>query len=79
MTTFTAFCQEADGSGTIWISTVEVEDDNVLTAISLAREACAEDWDYDPEDIHVLGIARGDVEICHWVDSHWVDICDREG
>ena len=72
MTTFTAFCQEAYGSGTIWISTVEADD--VLTAISLAREACAEDWDYDPEDIHVLGIAAGDVEILHWCG-----ICDREG
>ena len=72
MTIFTAFCQEADGSGTIWIGTVVCEDD-VMAAVSMAREACAADWDYDPEDVHVLGIARGEVEICHWVD-----ICDRE-
>lgn len=72
MTIFTAFCQEADGSGTIWISTIVCEDD-VTAAVAMAREACAADWDYDPDDIHVLGIARGDVEICHWED-----ICDRE-
>lgn len=66
---FTAFCQEVSGTGTIWIDTVEAND--TPGAIVTARKACAEAWDYDEEDIHVLGIIAGDVQVLHWMD-----ICD---
>lgn len=67
--TYTAFCQEASGTGTIWIDTVEAE--SLDAAIISARAACAEDWGADifaPEDIHVLGVAEGDTTILYWRD-----------
>lgn len=61
---YTAFCQDVDGSGTIWIDHVEAED--LEAAKAVAREACATDW--DAKSVHVLGLAAGKVEIAHWED-----------
>ena len=63
---FTAFCQEESGQGTIWIEAVEAED--LESAIKVAQQECAEAWEYDPDDVHVLGVAEGDVKILHWED-----------
>jgi len=77
MKTYTGFCQEADGTGTIWIGPVEAE--SVNNAIHAARVACGKDWNYGPgedcfgtlDDIHVLGIAEGTVSMLFWED-----VCD---
>lgn len=70
--TYTAFCQEATGEGTIWIDKVEA--DSLDEAITAARAACLSDWGRQlyPEDIHVLGIAEGNVTVLYWSD-----ICDN--
>ena len=52
--TYTAFCQQSDGRGTIWIETVEVPagtDNPVRDAKAAAIENCADDWQYDPADV----------------------------
>ena len=67
---FTGFCQSKDGTGTIWIESFESPRQ---FAIQEAKCLCAKAWDVDPDDIHVLGIAEGDVNILHWED-----ICDAE-
>lgn len=63
---YTAFCQQASGGGTIWIETVEAPDQD--SAIELARTTCASEWGYDREDVHVLGLALGNVNILMWDD-----------
>jgi hypothetical protein len=63
---FTAFCQQANGRGTIWIDGVEAK--SMSQAIKIARSNCAFDWGYDPKDVHVLGIASGDITIEFWED-----------
>lgn len=71
--TYTAFCQESDGTGTIWIA--DVEGATVEEACAAAVDACRADWgkeEYDADDIHVLGLARGSadggVNIVFWED-----------
>ncbi len=64
--TFTGFCQAATGKGTIWIEAVEAVDAD--HAKKLARQACADAWEYKLDRVHVLGIAEGDVEIVDWHD-----------
>lgn len=64
--TFTVFCQDADGGGTIWIDGVEA--DNKESAIEQGRAACAEDWGFDVDNVHCLGLAAGDVKILQWDD-----------
>lgn len=66
MNDYTAFCQHVSGSGTIWISDVIAP--NTDAAIEIARTRCSEDWCIPAEDIHVLGLAAGSVEILHWED-----------
>lgn len=66
--TFTGFCQQSNGKGTVWIGSFESTRE---LAIETARGLCAEVWGYDRDAIHVLGIAEGDVNILHWED-----ICD---
>lgn len=66
--TFTVFCQEPSGSGTIWIGTVTVPEPDVDQAIEAGRQACAEDWNREPKDVHVLGVVLGEAEICYWED-----------
>jgi hypothetical protein len=66
MTTYTAFCQSVDGTGTIWIAPVEGED--LSQAIVDAKSKCAADWDCETDDVHVLGLAEGNVKIVYWED-----------
>ncbi len=71
--TYTAFCQQANGEGTIWIDSVEADD--LEEAIFKAQVKCSSDWgveSYAPEDIHVLGLAEGTLNIVYWSD-----ICDN--
>lgn len=82
---YTAFCQESNGHGTVWISPVEVDaqsdrDSELQDAATQARYACAHDWDrYLNEDddspldisgIVCMGLAEGNVTIAMWDDSH---------
>lgn len=69
--TYTAFCQDIDGRGTIWIS--DVEADSPESAAGEAREKCAEDWGCDVEGVHCLGIAEGNVNILLWDDLDGVE------
>ena len=66
MAKYTAFCQQTNGRGTIWIDSVEADTDE--EAIEAAQEACASDWDYSPADVHVLGLIKGDVSVVYWDD-----------
>jgi hypothetical protein len=72
--TFTVFCQEASGQGTIHI--VAVEAANLEDAITAGKQQCIDDWSTGPDDtrwnmetVHCLGVASGDVEILHWQDQ----------
>ena len=74
--TFTVFCQETGGTGTIHIDTVEAAD--LESAIIAAKQQCIDDWSagtteaaspWNMETVHCLGVAAGDVEILHWQDQ----------
>jgi hypothetical protein len=74
--TFTVFCQQADQLGTIHIDAVEAAD--LASAILAGREQCLADWNggtrgenapFTLEDIHCLGVAKGNVRIFHWEDQ----------
>ncbi|MCD1651801.1 hypothetical protein K8090_12850 [Halomonas meridiana] len=85
--TYTAFCQESNGTGTVWISSIEVDaqedqDKELVAAEEQARYECARDWDRltDPDDedspldisgIVCMGLADGEVNIAMWDDSHF--------
>lgn len=64
--TFTAFCQEDTGEGTIWIESFDSA--GLEEAKEEAIALCAEAWGWPVERIHLLGIAEGDVKILHWED-----------
>jgi len=75
-TTFTVFCQESGGSGTIHIASVEAAD--LESAITAGKQQCIDDWSdgsapeesrWNEETVHCLGVAAGDVEILHWEDQ----------
>lgn len=73
MKTFTTFCQQADGKGTIHITSVKAR--NLKGAIAAGRRECHADWggrggEYKLKDIHCLGVAEGDVTILHWQDLY---------
>ena len=75
-TTFTVFCQESGGTGTIHIASVEAAD--LEAAIIAGKQQCIDDWSAGPtpdesrwneETVHCLGIAAGNIEILHWEDQ----------
>ena len=45
---FTVFCQEADGTGTIWIDTVFATDSDHAAVKGVAK--CCGDWNGDPDE-----------------------------
>lgn len=73
---FTVFCQEIGGGGTIHIDHVEAAD--LESAIIAGKQQCIDDWS-DPTDqaesrwnmatVHCLGVAAGEIEILHWQDQ----------
>ena len=62
---FTVFCRQKDGKGTTWIRVVQAKD--ALHATEVALSECATDWDYPREEIHVCGVATGDIDLT-WND-----------
>lgn len=71
--TFTAWCCQANGKGTINIASFEAAD--LTAAMETAKLQCMEDWqEENPANIHLLGIAAGDVEILHWNDINGGDM-----
>ena len=67
MPEYTVFCIEKSRQGTTWI--VAIKADNPDQAWRLGREQCAADWSFkDPSDIHVLGVAEGNIQILEWHD-----------
>ena len=67
MKTFTVFCQQADGIGTIWIQAVDAAD--LDEAKKVGRDACAIDWCCGVDEVCVLGVAEGDVHILYWIEN----------
>ncbi len=74
--TFTVFCQETGGNGTIHIATVEAADWEA--ALIAGKQQCIDDWSagsspeeirWNAETVHCLGIAAGNIEILHWEDQ----------
>ncbi len=66
MNTYTVWCQDSSGTGTIWIGTVDA--DSVEDAMEVGRSECHESWDGSIDAIHVLGVAEGYVRIKFWED-----------
>ena len=73
---FTVFCQETGGNGTIHIDHIEAGD--LEAAITAGKQQCIDDWSdrttetdspWNMETVHCLGVAAGDVEILHWQDQ----------
>lgn len=64
---YTVFCQEKGSGGTIWISAVWAS--SLDEAMNLGRAQCAADWDHLENDIHVLGVAEGNVRLAFWEDQ----------
>ena len=73
---FTVFCQETGGNGTIHIDCVEAAD--LEAAIIAGKQQCIDDWSdgtaeggspWNMDTVHCLGVAAGDVEILHWEDQ----------
>ena len=73
---FTVFCQETGGNGTIHIDHIEAAD--LESAITAGKQRCIDDWSagltegespWNMETVHCLGVAAGDVDILHWQDQ----------
>ena len=67
MKSHTVFCQGFGGERTIWIECVEADD--LESAMQVGKAACATDWGCDTDDVRVLGVAEGDVDILFWEDE----------
>lgn len=80
VSSFTTFCQESTGTGTIHICCVRAA--SAADAIEAGKRRCIHDWNareeedgiewapphYDANNIHCLGVAAGDVQILDWQD-----------
>jgi hypothetical protein len=78
---YTVFCRESNNTGTIWISTVLAESLEHTKSQGLAE--CCDDWNgnpdpedaddfdhlhYTPDNVSVIGVAEGEVNILFWED-----------
>ena len=66
--TYTVFCQHSESPETTWISAVEAVD--AEDAAKRGRVFCAQTWGVEsPEDVLVIGVATGKVQIELWDDN----------
>jgi hypothetical protein len=65
--TFTVFCRESSGEGTIYISSGIAATWQDAAVGVLAQ--CADAWEMSPDEIDVIGVAEGDVTIIAWDDE----------
>lgn len=75
---FTVFCTDKSRD-TTWIESVEVAGWNANLAIAEGRRRCADAWEQEPEEIIVLGVAAGVVEIPLWDDDGLEDPLPSKG
>jgi hypothetical protein len=78
--TMTAFCQQANAHGTIWIQAIAVPmlssvDAQLDLARLMAIQECAQAWYGDDDDggsfdIVCLGLIEGNANVLAWDDSH---------
>lgn len=67
LNSFTVFCRASDDRGTTYITCVEAAD--IESGKQLALEECALNWGQtNTDDIRILGVAEGDVNILDWDD-----------
>ena len=66
MKKYTVFIRQPDNTGTTFISSAEAETEE--EAIAAVLEECRDCWDWEGDDLHVLGVAAGDIEILEWDD-----------
>jgi hypothetical protein len=72
---FTIWICEANGTGSHYVTLIEAEDIETAKAEALAE--CSREWShgtseepsYPVEDLHVLGVAEGDVTLLEWADT----------
>lgn len=67
LTKYTVFCRQANDMGTTWwIGPIWASD--LESAKTSARYQCASDWEYNFEDVRVIGIVEGCVTFLEWND-----------
>ena len=72
---YTIFCRQSNGKGTMYISTVHASDHEIAGDTSDIEEeaiaSCAEAWGWEgrEDEIELIGIARGDVDLISWDDG----------
>ncbi|UJJ60598.1 hypothetical protein [Rhodanobacter denitrificans] len=69
LATYTVFVRQADGRGTTHVSSHDAA--SPAEAEQLALAETASDWEDSVDDLVVLGVIAGDVEIVSWDDDAW--------
>lgn len=72
MNRYTVFCMESDRTGTTYITAIDAEGPQAAKREALAE--CAREWDMDADQIDVIGLAAGDVQILEWDDEVSLDV-----
>jgi len=62
--TFTVFVRQADGRGTTHVSTHQAASQDDAEQLGLAETAA--NWDYSEQQLAVLGVIAGDVQLLSW-------------
>lgn len=61
---FTVWVTDANEHGTHFVQAFQAVD--IETAKAEAIAECADCWGYDPADLHILGVADGNVHLLEW-------------
>lgn len=67
MNSYTVFCEAPDDRTTTFITCVQAT--SVTHAKFVGQSSCAEHWSLPVDDVCVLGVAEGDVNILYWDDQ----------
>jgi len=66
-TTWTVWLTDVGGAGTTYVTAARAE--SMADAVEVAMTECRSEWNQEDDyPLHVLGVARGDVEIVEWND-----------
>jgi hypothetical protein len=71
---FTVFCRQTNDSGTTFITTVEVPENDATLAGVAGRADAGRTWEMRETEIKVIGIIVGDVEVSNWEEENGIDL-----
>ena len=73
---FLVICKQADGQGTMFVTTIECKVNDIKEAARIGKDECLSCWERSEEDVIVIGVVSQGLEDLSWNDFNCLTVSD---